>query len=64
MAKIIFNADDYGYNDYGLQQAYYGRDRLVNKDGLEYHMTKFYPNDTIARIGRIDNGKKIGLWKF
>ncbi|PWL32618.1 MAG: hypothetical protein DCO96_03475 [Fluviicola sp. XM-24bin1] len=55
---------DYGYNDYGLQQAYYGRDRLVNKDGLEYHMTKFYPNDTIARIGRIDNGEKIGLWKF
>lgn len=55
---------DYGYNDYELQQEYYGRDRLVNKDGLEYHMTKFYPNDTIARMGRIDDRKKIGLWKF
>ncbi|MCR9171488.1 MAG: hypothetical protein NXI10_03280 [bacterium] len=55
---------DYGYNDNLLQQAYFGRERLVNKDGLAYHMTKFYPNDTIARMGRIDNGKKIGLWKF
>ncbi len=55
---------DYGYNDYALQQAYYGRDRLVEKSGLNYHMTKFYPNDTIARIGKIDNGKKIGLWRF
>ena len=55
---------EYGYNDMVLQQAYYGRQRLVNKDGLDYHMTKFYPNDTIARIGRIDDGKKVGLWKF
>lgn len=54
----------YGYNDYELQQAYYGRNRLVNKIGLNYHMTKFYPNDTIARVGRIDNGKKIGHWDF
>jgi antitoxin component YwqK of YwqJK toxin-antitoxin module len=27
-------------------------------------MTKFYPNDTIARIGNIDDGKKIGDWNF
>ncbi|XOV66427.1 MAG: hypothetical protein ACFHU9_12445 [Fluviicola sp.] len=55
---------DYGYNEGLLENAYYGRDRLVNKSGLEYHMTKFYPNDTIARIGRINDGKKIGEWKF
>ncbi len=55
---------EYGYNDYELKQAYYGRNRLVNKDGLDYHMTKFYPNDTIARSGRIIDGKKVGLWKF
>lgn len=55
---------EYGYNDYELQQAYYGRNRLVDKAELNYHMTKFYPNDTIAREGRIDSGKKIGLWKF
>lgn len=55
---------EYGYNDFELQQAYYGRNRLVNKSGLDYHMTKYYPNDTIARSGRIDNGTKIGLWQF
>jgi len=54
----------YGYNQQTLQQEYFGRKRLVNKSGLNYHMTKFYPNDTIARIGRIDDGKKIGHWDF
>jgi antitoxin component YwqK of YwqJK toxin-antitoxin module len=55
---------DYGYNDFELQQEYYGRNRLVNKNYLKYHMTKYYPNDTIARAGLVDDAKKIGLWKF
>lgn len=55
---------EYGYNDYELEQAYYGRNRLVEKNDLKYHMTKYYPNDTIARGGFVDDGKKVGLWKF
>lgn len=53
-----------GYNRGDLQNEYYGRPRLINKTGLEYHMTKFYPNDTIARDGKIDDGKKMGYWSF
>ena len=55
---------DLGYSGAYLSNPFYGRQRLINKAGLQYHMTKFYPNDTIARIGRIDDGKKIGNWKF
>lgn len=55
---------DLGYSGASLNSPFYGRQRLINKAGLDYHMTKFYPNDTIARIGRIDDGKKIGNWKF
>lgn len=50
-------------SDY-LQRPYYGRSTLVDKEGIKYHMTKYYPNDTIARDGNLDDGKKIGLWKY
>lgn len=60
--ESLLSSLGYGRTDYS--QAYYGRKRLINKAGLTYHMTKFYPNDTIARIGNIDDGKKIGHWKF
>lgn len=53
-----------GYGLEYLQQEYYGRPRLINKEGLEYHMTKYYPNDTVARDGRINDGKKFGHWDF
>lgn len=53
-----------GYGRFSPDEMYYGRPRLINKADLEYHMTKFYPNDTIARIGKIIDGKKVGDWKF
>jgi hypothetical protein len=47
-----------------LDQPYYGRATLVDKNGIKYQMTKYYPNDTIARDGALEKGKKIGCWKF
>lgn len=44
--------------------SYFGRPSLVNKNGVNYHFTKYYPNDTIARDGSIKNGKKIGCWTY
>ena len=32
-----------GYGLEALQEEYYGRPRLIDKTGLTYHMTKFYP---------------------
>lgn len=52
----------YGHGDF--EDEYYGRPRLIDKTGLTYHMTKFYPNDTVARQGNINDGKKIGHWTF
>ena len=43
---------------------YYGRPTLVEKNGIDYHLTKYYPNDTIARDGKISSGKKVGPWKY
>jgi len=45
-------------------RPYYGRPSLVEKTGINYHMTKYYPNDTIARDGDIESGKKAGCWQF
>lgn len=59
--QLIYQA---GYSDYGLYEPYYGRPSLVNKAGIDYHITKYYPNDTIARIGGISKGIKTGCWKY
>ncbi len=53
-----------GYSDNELNQPYYGRPSLVNKTGIDYSITKYYPNDTIARIGTISKGVKTGCWKY
>lgn len=53
-----------GFTDEGALKPYYGRPSLVNKSGINYHMTKYYPNDTMARDGDISSGKKIGCWNF
>lgn len=45
-------------------RPYYGRPSLVNKTGIDYHITKYYPNDSIARDGAISTGKKVGCWKY
>lgn len=47
-----------------FERPYYGRPSLVEKTGIDYHMTKYYPNDTIARDGEISAGKKVGCWKY
>ncbi len=59
--RIIYNL---GLGDHHLSQPYYGRPSLVNKDNIRYHMTKYYPNDTISRDGSIENGKKTGCWRY
>lgn len=53
-----------GYDRNILNREYYGRRRLINKNDLVYHMTKYYPNDTVARDGRVDDGSKVGHWDF
>ena len=46
------------------RQPYFGRPSLVNKEGVSYHLTKYYPNDSIARDGDISSGKKVSCWKY
>ena len=57
LAQLGLNGDYYN-------QPYYGRPSVVDKSGINYHMTKYYPNDTIARDGTIQEGKKVGCWQF
>jgi antitoxin component YwqK of YwqJK toxin-antitoxin module len=54
-------------SDLGLikyYSAYHGRPSLVEKDGICFHVTKYYPNDKIARDGEVINGKKRGCWRY
>lgn len=55
---------DLGFGGSYLNEPYYGRPSLVDKDYIKYHMTKYFPNDTVSRDGWLDDGKKIGHWKF
>jgi antitoxin component YwqK of YwqJK toxin-antitoxin module len=61
LQSVLYSA---GYGVEYLEQEYYGRPRLINKTGLTYQMTKYYPNDTVARDGFIRDGQKIGHWDF
>ncbi|MCR9170998.1 MAG: hypothetical protein NXI10_00785 [bacterium] len=45
-------------------RPYYGRRTLVDKSDVDYHLTKYFPNDTISRDGDIKDGKKSGYWEF
>lgn len=47
-----------------LENPYYGRPSLIDKEALSYHITKYFPNDTVSRDGQVKAGKKIGLWKY
>lgn len=47
----------------GRAEPYYGRPSTVDKTGINYKMTKYYPNDSIARRGTITAGKKTGFWE-
>jgi uncharacterized protein len=47
-----------------FEQPYFGRPSLVNKNEINYHMTKYYPNDTISRDGDLADGRKIGCWRY
>jgi antitoxin component YwqK of YwqJK toxin-antitoxin module len=59
--RLIYQA---GYSNFGLRAPYYGRPSLVDKSGIDYFITKYYPNDTIARVGAISKGIKVGCWKY
>lgn len=54
----------YGIGEQNLYRPYFGRPSLIDKKGIDYHMTKYYPNDTIARDGLLSKGKKVGCWKY
>ncbi|MFN5417797.1 MAG: toxin-antitoxin system YwqK family antitoxin [Flavobacteriia bacterium] len=55
----------YGLMDsYALEQPYYGRPSLINKNGVKYHVTKYFPDQIISRDGPIVNGKKTGCWYY
>ncbi|MES2556474.1 MAG: hypothetical protein V4604_10010 [Bacteroidota bacterium] len=56
-------ASDLGLIQNPYSEPYYGRPSLVDKTGINYNITKYYPNDTIARYGNIAKGKKVGEWK-
>src|SRR3989344_5072416 len=56
-------ATDLGLIQNPYSEPYYGRPSLVDKTGINYNITKYYPNDTVARYGNIAKGKKVGEWK-
>jgi antitoxin component YwqK of YwqJK toxin-antitoxin module len=55
---------DYGFNEGYMDEPYYGRPSLIEKGGIDYRLTKYYPNDSIARDGTISNGRKSGDWEY
>jgi antitoxin component YwqK of YwqJK toxin-antitoxin module len=61
LEKIISNL---GLGGGYFERPYFGRKSLVDKSGIPYHMTKYYPNDTISRDGDLDDGRKVGCWKY
>lgn len=55
----------YGLMDsYALEQPYYGRPSLIEKTGIRYHVTKYFPDQVVSRDGPIENGKKTGCWYY
>ena len=53
-----------GFDDGAFNSPYYGRPSVLDKTGVSYKMTKYYPNDTVARTGQIEKGKKVGIWNY
>ena len=57
-------ASSLGFWSDSYEEPYYGRPSLVDKTGIDYSITKYYPNDSVARFGSISKGKKVGYWKY
>ncbi|MEY3198861.1 MAG: hypothetical protein RJA13_819, partial [Bacteroidota bacterium] len=53
-----------GIGDDFYEKPYYGRPSMVDKTSIDYQITKYYPNDVVARDGNVSNGKKVGCWKY
>ena len=53
-----------GINGDFYEKPYYGRPSMVDKTNIDYQITKYYPNDEVARDGNISAGKKVGCWKY
>ncbi len=75
--SIIFRPDDItetqsldrlisklGLNPNAYSKPYYGRPSLIEKEGIDYSIIKYYANDTIARTGLVSKGKKVACWKY
>lgn len=54
---------EFGFGE-GLYDPYYGRPSIVSKTGIDYQLTKYYPNDTVSRDGKIEKGRKAGCWEY
>lgn len=61
LERELYRLGVYG-GDYST--PYYGRPSLVSKVGIRYEMTKFYPNNLMARHGFVNKGKKEGKWEY
>lgn len=59
---VLYNTGLLGEPEDG--EVYRGRPSIIDKTGIHYHMTKYYPNDSIARDGSLHAGKKVGCWYF
>jgi antitoxin component YwqK of YwqJK toxin-antitoxin module len=56
---------EYGLiDDQNLEQAYFGRPSIVDKTGIRYKVTKYFPDQQIARDGTIEKGKKVECWTY
>jgi len=55
---------DLGFRDGSVYAPYMGRPSVLDKEGVNYKMTKYYPNDTVARTGQVAKGKKVGIWNY
>ena len=56
---------EYGLvSDGELNTPYFGRESIIQKTGIKYRVTKFYPDEVIARDGEISSGKKVGCWIY
>lgn len=62
VSKVLYNIGGMGRNYY---KPYKGRPSMVEKEDIPYFLTKYYPDNTLAREGRInDMEEKIGNWNY
>lgn len=60
--KILYNIGGMGRNYY---KPYKGRPSMIDKEDVAYYLTKYYPDNTMAREGRVNaKEEKEGVWDY